>query len=576
MTRRRIWQITHAVAVCLGVLAAVCLLVPRFVREQKPKNVLAAMSYSDILHLCEASDSSPQAQLASFAEMGVGAIILQEQELGSTVDSPEQLVRAAGLRVIPCNVSADAIPEDIPFYLAYAGVPSSDLAGVCEVLEQRSLPLALIENAEQTGYYQADVFSDFQGLRIKGYRLWDFRAQSYGDLGYEGSEEIVNTLFRSTAERAQTLLWTTPFFHDGVIVTENEEYRLMFEHLFARLDTYHYTVSSSASTVAPYDVSTPLLVLAVWGIFAAGIALLTHTEKLQGFGMIVSIAALPCLIALALYNAYLLQLIGALAAAVVAPCWSVWWMITALRRVQLEQPGTLDLLKQILRALICSFVVALLGGTMVAAIFADSKFALGLAIFRGVKLSQILPLFFTTLCVFWVFYHEKGRSLMGDIKEILKGFRRHALLKCLLIGGVLSIALIVFIVRTGNVSFSLPDIELRFRSFLENVLYARPRSKEFLIAYPAFFVLFWAAARNLKNLILPFSVLAAIGFESVANTFCHGHAPYFLSLIRADNALLLGTLIALVVFAAAEAVWASWHHRIASKNAATEKEPTQI
>ncbi len=576
MARRRIWQITHAVAVCLGVLAAVCLLVPRFAREQKQKNVLAAMGYDDILRLCEATSVPPEVQLAAFADMGVGAIILQEQALGSNADSPEQLVRAAGLQVIPCNVSAEAIPADVPFYLAHAGEPLPDFVPVCAELTRRNLPLALIENAEQTGYYHSDAFSEFQGERIKGYRLWDFRAESYGDLGYEGAEEIGNTLFRATAERAHTLLWVTPFYHDGVIITENEEYRQMFDQLFARLDDYRYTAFSSASAVAPYDVSVPLLVLTVWGIAAAGIALLTQAGKLQMVGVAASVGVLPCLIALALYDAYLLQLIGALAAAVIAPCWAVWWMVTAVRRVQIEQPGTIALLKQILRALICCFAAALLGGTMVAAIFADSKFALGLAIFRGVKLSQILPLFFTAFCVFWVCYHQKGRSFVGDVKEIINGFRRHALLKCLLIGGVLGVVLTVFIMRTGNVSFSLPDIELRFRSFLENVLYARPRSKEFLIAYPAFFGLFWAAARNLKNLVLPFSVLAAIGFESVANTFCHGHAPYFLSLIRADNALLLGVLLGFVVFVGAEAVLALWRRCAGRKRTATEKEPTEI
>lgn len=576
MSRKRIWQVTHAVAVCLGVLAAICLLVPRFAREQKQKNVLVAMSYNDILCMCEASSASPEEQLAAFAEMGVGGVILKEQELGSAADAPEQLVRAAGLQVIPCCVSADAIPADVPFYLTYVGVSSADLAPVSAVLEQRNLPLALVENIEQTGYYHSDVFSDFQGERIKGYRLWDFRAESYGDLGYEGAEEIGNTLFRATVERAHTLLWTTPFYHDGVIITENEEYRQMFEDLFARLETYHYTAAASASTVTPYDVSVPLLILAVWGVAAAGIALLTQNEKLQKFGIVGTVAALPCLVVLALYHAYLLQLAGSLAAAVIAPCWASLWMIAATRRVQMEQPGTIGLLKQILCALICCFAAALLGGTMVAAIFADSKFALGLAIFRGVKLSQIIPLFFTAICVFWTFYHQKGRSLVGDVKEIINGFRRHALLKCLLIGGVLGILLVVFILRTGNVSFSVPDIELRFRSFLENALYARPRSKELLIAYPAFFGLFWVAARNLKNMILPFAVLAVIGFESVANTFCHGHAPYFLSLIRADNALLLGTLLAIVIFMGAEAMWALWRRCAGRKRAATEQETIDI
>ena len=109
--------------------------------------------------------------------------------------------------------------------------------------------------------------------------------------------------------------------------------------------------------------------------------------------------------------------------------------------------------------------------------------------------------------------------------------------------------------RTGNVKFSVPDGEQRLRNWLETVLYARPRSKEFLVAYPAFLAMFWVAARRFQNLILPFSVLAAIGFASAVNTFCHGRAPFVLSVIRADTGVLLGALLGIALFFCAETVY---------------------
>ena len=81
------------------------------------------------------------------------------------------------------------------------------------------------------------------------------------------------------------------------------------------------------------------------------------------------------------------------------------------------------------------------------------------------------------------------------------------------------------------------------------------RTKEFLIAYPSFFLLFWVTVRGQKKLLPPLTVIATIGFASVINTFCHGFSPYGLSMIRSSNALLLGTIPATLLVAVAEVIW---------------------
>lgn len=558
MIKKRIWPITFAAAMVLGLIASVLLLIPRFSLEQQEKDILIVMSYSDVRRLSRYSEKSTAEVLDALADVGVGGIVLYRSELGTAIYSPEQFVRKAGLQVIPYDVPAEAIPADASLYLTgYRGV-AGDPAAVIAELERRKLPLALIETSEQTGYYQSDVFSDYRGDRVKCYQLWDFRARSYGALGYEGSEEIENALFRASVERGHTLLWITTFYHNNVVISDVEEYRIMIDRFTERLTSYHYHLGSTATAYPVWDVSVPLLVLAVWGIASAGLLLLTRFGVPRRLSLIALIAVLPCLIVLAFWNVYLLQLAGALATSVIAPLWAIWWMLSALYQVQRERPCFRVLLCKTLCTLARCFAIVFLGGTTIASLLADSKFFLGLTIFRGVKISQLVPLAVTALVVFVVFYHRMGRSLWGDLVDLVRRFRRHALLKCVCLAVLMGAALTLFILRTGNVAFTVPAIELRFRSFLESVMYARPRTKELLIAYPAFLGLFWVTARNFKILILPFSLLSVIGFTSVANTFCHGHAPYFLSLIRADNALLLGTLFALVLVVIAEAVWTRW------------------
>jgi hypothetical protein len=76
------------------------------------------------------------------------------------------------------------------------------------------------------------------------------------------------------------------------------------------------------------------------------------------------------------------------------------------------------------------------------------------------------------------------------------------------------------------------------RAFLERVLFARPRTKEFLIGYPALWLL--ACLRNLRpvyRMVLWLS--ATIGFVTLVNSFCHLHTPLLFILLRFVNALAL-------------------------------------
>ena len=104
------------------------------------------------------------------------------------------------------------------------------------------------------------------------------------------------------------------------------------------------------------------------------------------------------------------------------------------------------------------------------------------------------------------------------------------------------------LMRSGNEAAIAPSgVELQMRQMLENLLIARPRTKEFLFGHPALMLAMALGWRG-RRTWLPFAALvAAIGQASVLNTFCHFHEPLYLGLLRTVHGLWIGGLIGAAV-----------------------------
>ena len=75
----------------------------------------------------------------------------------------------------------------------------------------------------------------------------------------------------------------------------------------------------------------------------------------------------------------------------------------------------------------------------------------------------------------------------------------------------------------------------------------RPRTKEFLIGYPALWLLFYwdkDKVRPAYSLILWLGV--SVGFATFFNSFCHIHTPFLYILLRFLNALVLSLPVAVI------------------------------
>lgn len=187
-----------------------------------------------------------------------------------------------------------------------------------------------------------------------------------------------------------------------------------------------------------------------------------------------------------------------------------------------------------LAALMKASVLTLLGGAIVQGLLGDIDFLLKLNVFSGIKAAYMI----TFALVLVAAYGEqwRGRDRYWWRQKQIAPVELMAL-------GLLAGAVWVLFNRSGNASIiPIPAWELRARSFLESALYARPRTKEFLVGHPALILAAagWGKDRSYRPYVL---VLAAVGQASLMNTFVHLHTPFVISLARSLLGLGGGALV---------------------------------
>ena len=179
---------------------------------------------------------------------------------------------------------------------------------------------------------------------------------------------------------------------------------------------------------------------------------------------------------------------------------------------------------------------SILGGILIAGLYTDIIYLLKYEQFRGVKAAFIFPVIFSVL---WSvrLYGGKIVKLLYKPMNIISFS-----LLCIVAG-----ACFLYVLRSGNVTFFKPsESEESFRNMLEEIFIARPRNKEFLIGYPAIFILIFFWIRRTFSILPLLTLFVQMGQVSVVNSMCHFHTPLKLTALRIFNGLWLGVSIGLV------------------------------
>jgi hypothetical protein len=229
------------------------------------------------------------------------------------------------------------------------------------------------------------------------------------------------------------------------------------------------------------------------------------------------------------------------------PTLAALWCVSGVRAVSSRAHLT-----RVLGLLAGAVLISACGGLLVVGLLSERMFMLRLDTFMGVKAAHFLPV--AVLAVLYgggigwgpAVWEVQKNTLIKRIREVSS----NPILVWQAAGFVAVLILLALMVaRSGNDSgLEVSSFEIRFRSILDKILYVRPRTKEFLIGYPALLCGIAFALRGYKNWAIPCIVLGCFGLVSALNTFCHIHTPIALSLLRVFNGLWVGALVGLLAY----------------------------
>jgi hypothetical protein len=445
-----------------------------------------------------------------------------------------------------------------------------------------------LQNIEQQGLLQAISDSNYSTVRV--FSVWNYIQNRYQYYGYAGAEEIENTLFRAIVERNIRVIYYKPIREIKDLhayITNIDDYKMMFANLENRLEE-HGIHFGEASVLDAYKAPFLLKLFMAWGCVAAAMLLLQFFFPLSGgIRLLLLFLGIGCSSASFYIMPFTTELIISLVNSIVFACLSVVYVtIIAKKRFDLKkQPSVSDNLvpfkstvsdnmseylkkkpKPVVEGegllstagtgiltLIIAVFVAMLGGLMTAAPLSSINYMMEIDIFRGVKFAQLLPIFFFIVVYLAYFGFGKNKRKTGQLefRDIHDLMNTPIKIWMLLLGVVVGAAGIYYIMRTGHEVITASRLEMIFRNDLENMLLARPRTKEFLIGFPAIILMIYAANRKLRFWTVMFGFAGVIGITSVVNTFMHLRTPLYLGLFRTGASVIFGIaagLVFLVIF----------------------------
>ena len=489
-------------------------------------------------------------------------------------------VNAAGFDVIarPSNYY-DCTPDDVHAVFARMdgiavsaivfsgpvtlGVPKA-LQTTIDEMRARRLSLGLIEGVTQLQFYKQQGMDEI--AKGVGYdhvaRLYSIPLDELKKLKIDAAVERWETTDEERNIRINLLRIYEEPAPSMTLLETNMKY---FADTRAALEAKGFKIGR-AGMFASYEPSRVLRALVIMGVAAAGVLYLSLVipalnRRRKAVLLFFAVAALISIMPILIGAGSKVRLVAALASANLFPALAIVALLDLLRTRRFPKDTPLwRILVAGLVLLGITSALSMIGASYLSGALADTRYLLEFDIFRGIKLTFVLPMILVAAAFLQRFdifdgQFDASAGVLGQLREIMGTPVR---VGSLLGGLVLLGALVVLVLRSGHTSgMPVPGIELKMRAALEQLFYARPRTKEFLIGHPAFLLALYGAARQWKTWIIFGLVLAAtIGQGSMVETFAHMRTPVEMSLVRGIGGVFLGGAIGAVLVA----LVAAWNH----------------
>ena len=416
-----------------------------------------------------------------------------------------------------------------------SGIDPKKLRTFAELLRVDGKPLApvgTIEFSEQEGLNKLGLLLDKDVIRLHTIANNEMSKLTEADM-------LDRWLLAARERNMRSLL--VRFMNIYTPSTSLGDNLAYLEHLQSGLEASGFVLDAPYAKPASINVSNSHMLLIGTGV-AAGVLLLLLYLGLPRLGVAGFLLTMLCWVGLFYIQPILARKLMALAGVIIFP------IISCVLVIKPERVGLGQAVLRLLKLSALSFI----GAILMVGLLADVLFMLKLDQFTGVKLAHIVPI----LIVPVILYIWRDDNPVQSVKLLLE---KAITYKWGLLAGILVVAGVIYVARTGNTTAELSGAEAAMRSFLNDVMGVRPRSKEFLIGYPLTLLMFYYGATKGKWFL---SIPAVIGQVSLVNTYAHIHTALVMSLRRSLNGLILGIVLGVIAIIVMELVIKLWQKYI--------------
>ena len=500
-----------------------------------------------------------------------------KMDLGLPTDEMQE-VNAAGFHVIarPTNFNHCTREDVDAVFKRLDGIDVSDIvfAGsqalgapdeadyTADKMMERGITLGMIEGVTQLQFFPQDGLLDI--ARDMDYKSARFYTIAKEELEKLKIDDAVERWSNTDAERNIRINLLRIYEKPAPGMSLLETNMTYFAAVRDQLVAHGYKIGPAA-TYEHFYPSALLRAVVMAGVAAAMVlylSLVVPALKPKYMYGLLAILMVGMMAPVLMGHGNKIRLIAAFASANVFPAIAIIWQLDRIRSRQAE--GNSSLIKIFIAgaiALFASGVVSYVGASYLSGSLADTEYLLEVNIFRGVKLTFVLPLVLVAIAFLQRFdvFDGKMDDTDGVIAQAKKILDMPVKIKTLFIMLLVLAAGVVFVARSGHtMGMPVSGAELRFRAFLEKAMYARPRSKELMIGHPAFMLAAMAWFRKWPTMVLfALVIVATIGMGSMVETFAHMRSPVFMSFARGIGGIVLGCGVGAIAMMMAEA-WNSF------------------
>ena len=500
-----------------------------------------------------------------------------KMDLGLPTDEMQE-VNAAGFHVIarPTNFNHCTREEVDAVFKRLDGIDVSDIVFsgsqalgapdeadyTADKMMERGITLGMIEGVTQLQFFPQDGLLDI--ARDMDYKSARFYTIAKEELEKLKIDDAVERWSNTDAERNIRINLLRIYEKPAPGMSLLETNMTYFAAVRDQLVAHGYKIGPAA-TYEHFYPSALLRAVVMAGVAAAMVlylSLVVPALKPKYMYGLLAILMVGMMAPVLMGHGNKIRLIAAFASANVFPAIAIIWQLDRIRSRQAE--GNSSLIKIFIAgaiALFASGVVSYVGASYLSGSLADTEYLLEVNIFRGVKLTFVLPLVLVAIAFLQRFdvFDGKMDDTDGVIAQAKKILDMPVKIKTLFIMLLVLAAGVVFVARSGHtMGMPVSGAELQFRAFLEKAMYARPRSKELMIGHPAFMLAAMAWFRKWPTMVLfALVIVATIGMGSMVETFAHMRSPVFMSFARGIGGIVLGCGVGAIAMMMAEA-WNSF------------------